>query len=348
MTIITRYVNTGSTPGGNGTTNATTGSSRAYASLNSALDSSRTSVADGDEWLFECCGSAAERPNATISVEGWTIQGTGKITIRANRGAPDGFYSGLGSYSTSHYRIEPASDVGALIISNCNVTIDGLQFKATGSPSCLVHAAQNDSVRNTTITNCRLLGQSSKGIGLLIHDYWRTGTTNQIAYNNIIQSFGSGIYLGQTYYFPASVYIYNNTIINCDTGVAGPALLIQGAFSVRNNVLANCTAAITLSSGGGSILCDYNAFNASDKSNARGTAVTDWSTAFTDLPGGDYSVKPGSPLIGGGVSAAADSKVPGQDLLGRARAPGACDLGVFSFVTQTAIQEPVWSALSFV
>ena len=33
MATITRYVNTASTPGGDGTTNATSGANRAYASL---------------------------------------------------------------------------------------------------------------------------------------------------------------------------------------------------------------------------------------------------------------------------------------------------------------------------
>lgn len=150
MTVFPRCVNTARTPGGDGTTNATTGANRACASLDTALDSSRTSVADGDGWLFEeYCGSAAERPNSMIGVQGWTIPGTGKITVSANRSAPDGFYSGLGSYRTSHHRIEPASDVAALSISNRNVMIDALQFKVTGSPSSLVHAAASDSVRPT-------------------------------------------------------------------------------------------------------------------------------------------------------------------------------------------------------
>ena len=44
MAIIIRYVNTDSTPGGNGTTNLTEGNDRAYASLNEWEPSERTDL----------------------------------------------------------------------------------------------------------------------------------------------------------------------------------------------------------------------------------------------------------------------------------------------------------------
>ena len=83
MALITRYVNTGSTSGGDGTTNDTTGANRAYVSLSAAEAAEQTDlVSAGDSIEILCSGSTHDTTIVTFS--GCTTGASNTITVKTH------------------------------------------------------------------------------------------------------------------------------------------------------------------------------------------------------------------------------------------------------------------------
>lgn len=98
MAVVTRFVNTASSAGGDGTTNNTSGADRAYVSLsewntNEAADL----TAGGDTHIVNCVGTAADTVG-NVQITGWTTDVGDFITINGE--------NTTGKYSASDYRIE--------------------------------------------------------------------------------------------------------------------------------------------------------------------------------------------------------------------------------------------------
>ena len=123
MALITRYVNTASTAGGDGTTNATTGAARAYASLNEWEANEQVDlVAATDQHIVHCVGTSAD--TTAVDVNGWTTSTTYYITIQVD--AADRPTSA--QYSTSNYRLESSGTATLLILSEVGTKVFGLQI----------------------------------------------------------------------------------------------------------------------------------------------------------------------------------------------------------------------------
>lgn len=102
----TRYVNTASSAGGNGTTNGTAGATRAYASMAEWEAARQAVLADSEE--VQCCGTAADTTSCTVA--GWTTTASFYISIVGNPTDTNGAHAG--TWSTSKYRMEIASAAG--------------------------------------------------------------------------------------------------------------------------------------------------------------------------------------------------------------------------------------------
>lgn len=88
LAVINRYVNTASTAGGDGTTNATSGANRAWATLNEALTTLDNAPLTDDVTVF-CSGSTADTTAITqIDVNTSTYTLTIQGTEPAQRGTP--------------------------------------------------------------------------------------------------------------------------------------------------------------------------------------------------------------------------------------------------------------------
>lgn len=121
MAEIVRYVNTASSPGGDGTTNATSGANRAYASLNEwEADEQQDLAGGGNTMLVHCEGSAAD--TAAVTINGWTTNATYGITIQADEDKRH-----PGEWSTGHYRVYP-EDAIALFTYEDYINVIGVQF----------------------------------------------------------------------------------------------------------------------------------------------------------------------------------------------------------------------------
>ena len=86
MAQITRYVNLRSTPGGDGTTNATTGANRAYASIEEWNTNEATNIGADTHTVYLSGGT--DTLSSTVDLDGW-ISSTGLLEITEN---PDSKY----------------------------------------------------------------------------------------------------------------------------------------------------------------------------------------------------------------------------------------------------------------
>lgn len=124
MATVTRFVNPSSTPGGDGTTNATAGANRAYASLSEWEAAEQTDlVSDGDIHVVECDDGVDT--TARLILDGWTTGASNYIEIKAAAGAEcNGVAranSGVG------YRFAPSS-VGPFRIQEDFVRCEGFEI----------------------------------------------------------------------------------------------------------------------------------------------------------------------------------------------------------------------------
>jgi hypothetical protein len=249
MATIQSYVNTGSTSGGDGTTNNTVGATRAYSTL--AEWAINLSGGSTDDYIVDCCGTVAD----TFAVEVAAVISitSGSILIRGNRSDPAGFYEGTEVISSSHYRLSGTLTTNAhmLSLSDVNITVDGIQIEASRSSSTGASAFRLvflTSSGGVTVKNCRVLGlNSGANIGGGIGNSSSSGNSGTAVFeNNLVVSCGIGIDRRVPTHFSPTITVYHNTV----WGIGGTAgILINRSSSgtgtptvtVRGNAVGNNT-----------------------------------------------------------------------------------------------------------
>lgn len=154
-----RYVNTGSTPGGNGTTNETTGDNRAYASLNEA-EAALNGVLT-DPCTIYCCGASTD--TASVTIDGWTTGATYYLSIIGD--------NTTGKASQSHYRIKPQANARGIDIQEAYTKLKNIEVLGWSGYYEGIAAL---SVTNCVIENCIVhnpSGASYAGIALTGNDH---------------------------------------------------------------------------------------------------------------------------------------------------------------------------------
>lgn len=153
MATVTRYVNPASTPGGDGTTNATSGANRAYASLIEwEADEQTDLVGDGDNHVVYCA-SGTNNETLHTSVYGWTTGASNKITIQGN---PSDWHEGVWD---AGYILTSSSTTAVLRIVDDYVDVIGLQLESTQSFAFYVHGNSGGRV---LLDKCLVEGSSSQ------------------------------------------------------------------------------------------------------------------------------------------------------------------------------------------
>jgi hypothetical protein len=131
-TLVQRFVNRASTPGGDGTTDVTTGVNRAYATLGewNAEQQKNIGIGFADETHEVYCSGLVADFATSISPSEWPgVDPTHQIKIFANRANPAGFYTGTKTYSESHYRIESQGAFQAFTLGPAYTVVDGIQLR---------------------------------------------------------------------------------------------------------------------------------------------------------------------------------------------------------------------------
>ena len=129
--MVTKYVNTLSTAGGNGTTRDTSGANRAYATQREALDAIGASLSDS--WRIYCEGSVAD--TSDLDQGAWDMTTTAanflEIIGEQSPNHPNFSPSKSGKYDTSLYRVEATNRNGLYNNIPAHLRIEGVQVKVT-------------------------------------------------------------------------------------------------------------------------------------------------------------------------------------------------------------------------
>jgi len=283
---ITRYVNTASSPGGDGTTNATTGDNRAFASLNEAEAAIPASIAD---WYDIVC-EGQDADSARVEFSGTTTSASNYIRIRTDPSATYGRHEGV--WSNDHYRIVPSADsTTPLYCWVHHLRLEGLQVACSGAQGAaygLIRCRNQNSTADIRIDGCIFDGEGKSGTpaGILI---WNpsSGATHTIK-NCIIMNVTNGNGIEASYNSP-DVSVHNSVITNCATGINRAA----GTVAVTNCAVFNNTDDFS-----GTMTVTYTASDDNDIAGTgnidispSATEADDWAAAFTDYANGDFSIK---------------------------------------------------------
>lgn len=238
MATTTRYVNTNSTAGGDGTTNATTGANRAYATLAEAESALQGSYSDLVEII--CSGTTADN---YASIDGWTLSGSGRIEIK-------GASTSSGKWDTSKYRIE-STDSNALYINEAPIKLLDLQVAMktdTDSAKYCIYIYSGISSGQAVYVERCVIKNITATTGIRSGIYWYTSDGTYYIGNNVIYDMvGNNSSSGMRISDSVTAYVYHNTICNCRYGVHAPNSPANVRF--KNNLLQDNTYSVYNNSG---------------------------------------------------------------------------------------------------
>lgn len=271
MTELTRYVNTDSVAGGNGTTNTTDSSdaNRAYVSLQEFDDQEATDLVTATDNFVVICsapsGVADGRAQLTAS---WTTSATFNITIRG-----EGFTS-EGKIDTNKYRMEHTAT------GNSQPTFDTIYDVVVEDMQCILDSDGNNNCAGFNST-------TAPGIfRRCITEVTSPGTeTNVWGFN--VSAGGSDIFsclaykTGSAYGtgFRGRFDCLNNTSHGFANGYDG----------LSANLYRNCIASAAGTAGWiGNTSNGSNSHNVSNQNDAPGTDATNGTPTYTDEPNDDY------------------------------------------------------------
>lgn len=206
-----RYVNTDSTPGGDGTTNNTTGGTRAYASLSSSLVAEKiaqSNLTTNDEILEIRCSGTTTPDTASVEILSWTTSPRNYILITTSSSTQ----KATSPWSTSRYRLSVNS--GRNITSYESVTIDGLQLENTsGTATNVIQLFDANTNEATVIKNCYIKADNATAINVAISENSSFYAINNLISGSSLSNYGMFI-AGDIGALPnTKYYIYNNTFV---------------------------------------------------------------------------------------------------------------------------------------
>lgn len=206
-----RYVNTDSTPGGDGTTNNTTGGTRAYASLSSSLVAEKTAQSNlttNDEILEIRCSGTTVADTASVEILSWATSPRNYILITTGSSSQ----KAVSPWSTSRYRLSVNS--GRNITSYESVTIDGLQLENTsGTATNVIQLFDANTNEATVIKNCYIKADNATAINVAISENSSFYAINNLISGSSLSNYGMFI-AGDIGALPnTKYYIYNNTFV---------------------------------------------------------------------------------------------------------------------------------------
>lgn len=333
MAAVIRFVNTASTAGGDGTTNNTTGATRAYASLNEWESNEQTDlVTDTDTHTVNCSGVAADV--LKTSIVGWTTNVSFFITINGNNTS--------GVYNTSAHRIEwttaGASQFGLSIEEDFTVVNDMQVFTAhvSGAHSfCFAYrfTANKEAELNRCIA--RASGTTAGNFSGGVKDNTSNAGNNYLT-NCLIYDFDFTNNEGQGFQRPSraagGTIVRNCTVVGCDNGFSG-----QADSTFINNLASACSQ----QGYGGSVSGSSNK-NASSLGDAFGTNPIDTvsNLTFKDAAADDFRPLQGTTADDLVIRAGEDlSGVFTDDLAGTARVAGTYTIGALVAFLSTTFAE---------
>lgn len=295
MANVNRYVNTGSSAGGNGTTNATVGANRAYVSRSSWNTSEATDlVTDTDIHILQCDGDGGTDDATALTMSGWVTGASNYITVtnvNSYQLRAVANYAKIFAMNEDYYRED--GFVGEHLSTSGNTS---------NGDSVINIAAAGGATSDIRFTNIHILGGPREGI------YHGGGVC---LYQNILIEDCAGQYGFYSTYgasSPAGTQLKQFTIVNSGTIEAvGTA---NASYLTAKNGYAHDNG----SSGGSygtNVQTNYVTCAASDTTGSSGALdnVAFSTTNFENVGAGteDLHIKSGSNLNNGGTDISADT-----------------------------------------
>jgi hypothetical protein len=311
MTARLRFVNTASSAGGDGTTNATTGATRAYSSMNEAEAGEVDTLVD-IQLEIQCTGTAADT-STTLFSTGWSVDASSTVKLTPNSSD----INTTGVYDTNLYRIATTINFRVnldFLAPFDHLILEGLQISITGQSSRAVRT------KSSSVIIGNIFDSDGINTGMTGIDFFQAGMDFMIA-NNVIYNMTSVGLKGNSSSSGGTRTLYNNTVDSCGSG-----LLIGGSEATNrafNNLLTNNTTDYSAS---GTVTSDNNV---TSDGTSPDTGHDNKTITYTDAANGDYSTSD-SDVVGIGTDLSADSEFPfDTDIKGDTRPGGAWDIGAF-------------------
>lgn len=316
-TTVTRYVNTNSTAGGNGTTSATSGANRAYASLSEWEAARQRNLVTADEIeLVECMGTNAD--TTACDINGWTTDATRYIVIQCT-----GANRHTGVWDTSKYRLDVASGGWALINRMGYTRIYGLQMAYSGATApCLYLYGQSVTMTGYYAYNILRCTNTGSG-GTIFHAQRSDGAGSLYIYNNLLIDSGqhTGVSVSNGATFLGTVYVENNTIVRPTPNTTGSGINSSNLTYARNNIIYGYGNTNTYTYTVSNLVGDNNSTDSTDT--MAGTPYNNkisQTFSFVNSAGLDFDLKPSDTgAIGRGMQISSLSSGLTDDIIGRAR-----------------------------
>lgn len=302
--MITYYVNTNSTAGGNGTTNATVGANRAYAS-GAEFNTQRAGTMT-DDITVNCSGTVSD---IKWGVSGWTPAGY-KLYVKGNQD-----FSITTKISTSAYRI--SGNIG---------NIDVLFYVGTGMPDTYAdHIGFQATDTNGGGSACRCENNGKLFLDACVlettagyldvdscYGFNSAGATQGKATNCVIRGFGLGLY--------NILVVYNCTLIS-----NGRATRTLGGTSL------NCLFSGNNLDNFGSSNMEYCTTDSASTFTDGAYCFYSQTFAFTDAPNYNYLITTNISnyyALSCGLGPSSSANIPTTSINGVTRSNAVCERGV--------------------
>lgn len=287
MADQTRYVNTASTAGGDGTTNATSGANRAFASFKAFITDANANKVAGDKWTCICTGGADDI-SGTAGISAAT-NSTGVILVKAGSGQAHG-----GKWNSSVYYMTNTDASPCITISSDYVQFLGIQMDAQGAGNyaggCLVSTGVLTGWHfERCIFRSSYTGTGSSAHLVLVSSNYCVANYHECLFYAVTKTTGD-VLLKTT----------NNThkVVNCTFANSDRALLCDTNTRLTNSIVYGCNA-----------VCDAADLAATSGNNATELAsgptyfgTTSATLAFTNAGAHDYHLASGATsAIDGGI-----------------------------------------------
>lgn len=323
-TTRTRYVNTASTTGGDGTTNATSGANRAYPSLHAALTAEFALVPDlvtSDVVLdIQCSGATADSTAVAFSGYAFTVDSTRYISITGQRSRV---------WDTNKYRLAVSSG-SAVVDGVLSFTrFIGMQIRNTGGYVGLRQVSPSSGF-TLTCEGCLFdwSGLTDRSVAC-VHLGGVTNKTVRLV-NNICFGVVRGLVNCQFTSSTTSV-VYNNTVVV--TGAGNSAIdfaSASGTTYLRNNIVESANTCYTI---GGTVT---SSANISDDTSSPQTGLRSTTLSYANKAGNDYALSASdTAAIDAGTDLSADAQYAfSTDIEGSTRS-GSWEIGAMNYVAST-------------
>lgn len=317
--LTTYYVNTNSTAGGDCTTNGTSGSTRACATLRAAIDLLPGTLTDAILILVD--GTAADTGDVNQTPWDMTTSATNNLTVRANTASRHN-----GVWSTSKYRLTCTNKNCLYNNIPSHIRFENFQVECTASSGSFVCVKTSNANQTASDGDSRISGmyvrcvESGTGdyIGINTRPYGGGGGGTSRVFNTIAENCN----IGFNNDFSTGEY-YNNTSVGGTYGFVEDATM-----KVVNNLATGASIGFVGSFASGSNYNAENDGNGGPGANHR-SAVT-----FTFVGGGNYHLAAGDSGAKDFGTSDPSSGVYSDDVDGEARS-GSWDIGFDEYVAAT-------------